>query len=126
MKMKMKMKNMNKTSAAGQEWLARIVLTALACALVAGDAWAAPSEDASLKAIGDKLRNMILLGINSLTVTVAVVMIAIKGIGYAMKDNAERNEEDAKKLKAGIIRIAVGAAIALGAGNIGAFIISSL
>jgi hypothetical protein len=115
-----------KTTSARQEWLARVALTALACALIASDAWAAPTEDASLKSIGDKLKNMITLAINTVVVVVAVVMIAIKGLGYAMKDSSERNEEDAKKLKAGLIRVGVGAAIALGAGNIGAFVVSSL
>jgi hypothetical protein len=119
------MKNISKKSTR-QEMLARIALTALACALTMSDAWAAPQEDASLKAIGDKLRNMIILGINTVAVVVAVVMIAIKGIGYAMKDNADRGEEDAKKLKAGIIRVAVGTAIAMGAGSMGTFIVSSL
>jgi hypothetical protein len=115
-----------KKSTLRQEWLARVLLTALVCALVAREAWAAPSEDASLKAIGTKLRDMIILGINTVAVVVAVVMIAIKGLGYAMKDGSERNEEDAKKLKAGIIRVAVGTAIAMGAGTIGTFIVSAL
>jgi hypothetical protein len=123
------MKNISKKSALRQELqelLARIVLAALACAFLSSDVWAAPQEDASLKVIGDKLRNMIILGINTVAIVVAVVMIAIKGIGYAMKDNSERGEEDAKKLKAGIIRVAVGTAIAMGAGSIGTFIVSSL
>jgi hypothetical protein len=120
------MEKSSKKTGIRQEWLARMVLTVLVCALATSDVWAAPSEDASLKAIGDKLKSMIILAINTVVVVVAVVMIAIKGLGYAMKDSSERNEEDAKKLKAGLIRVGVGAAIALGAGNIGGFIVSSL
>ncbi|MDR1417271.1 MAG: hypothetical protein LBJ57_07645 [Prevotellaceae bacterium] len=120
------MKNSIKKLNVRQEWIARIALTAAACALIANDASAVPIEDQSLKAIGDKLRNLILLGINTVAIVVAVVMIAIKGLGYAMKDGAERSEEDARKLKAGIIRVAVGTAIAMGAGSIGTFIVSTL
>ncbi|MDR1226907.1 MAG: hypothetical protein LBK47_08440 [Prevotellaceae bacterium] len=108
------------------EWLARVALTALMCTIMLNDASAAATEDASLKVIGDKLRNMILLGINTVAVVVAVVMVAVKGLGYAMKDSAERGEEDAKKLKSGIIRIAVGTTIAMSAGTIGTFFVASL
>jgi hypothetical protein len=118
------MKTSNKNSSLRQEWLARVLLVALIFIPLISEA--APSEDASLKAIGDKLRNMILLAINTAAIIVAVVMVAIKGLGYAMKDSTERSEEDMRKLKSGLIRIGVGTAIAMGAGNIGTFIVSSL
>jgi hypothetical protein len=120
------MKNSIKKLDVRQEWLACIALTALACALTACDTSAVPAEDQLLKAIGDKLRNLILLSLNTVAIVVAVVMIAIKVLGYAMKDSAERSEEDARKLKAGIIRVAVGTGLAMGAGSIGTFIVSAL
>jgi hypothetical protein len=119
------MKKINKNSGLSrQEWLARVVLTALACVFLFNDASAA--EDASLKTSGNKLQNMVLMGFNTVAVVAATVMIGVKGLGYAMKDSAERGEEDAKKLKSGIIRIAVGCAVTMSAGTIGTFIVTNL
>jgi hypothetical protein len=119
------MKKISKNSGLSrQELLARVALTVLACALISSDAMAA--ENADLKVIGDKLRNTILIAVNTVGLVVAVVMIAVLGIGYASKGSSERGEEDMKKLKAGVIRVVVGCALAMGAGTIGTFIISNI
>lgn len=73
----------------------------------------------TLKTDVAKIAETVLNIISIIAGSAAGVMVAIHGITYMTKPASERGEDDARKLKANIIKIAIGAGLVIGASTLG-------